>query len=208
MTRQPVAFRSEIVGSTSTIIASMFRENQLPMSSNMAGLLLGAILSDTLMLMSPTTTDKDIEEATILSALADLDMDEFGKQMFEVSARHGDQPYSALFGVDLKYFEIRTKRIGITQIMVSDLNQIQTDADMIENSLIEYAGNRDVDLFLCAFTSVGEKGSIFFSTGTLSNLILKLYPDRQGETHSIQHGILSRKAQILPAVSNLISEYF
>lgn len=208
MTRQPVAFRSEIVGSTSTIIASMFRENQLPMSSNMAGLLLGAILSDTLMLMSPTTTDKDIEEATILSALADLDMDEFGKQMFEVSARHGDQPYAALFGVDLKYFEIRTKRIGITQIMVSDLKQIQTDADMIENSLIEYAGNRDADLFLCAFTSVGEKGSIFFSTGALAGLILKLYPDHEGETHSIQHGILSRKAQILPAVSNLISEYF
>lgn len=208
MTRQPVAFRSEIVGSTSTIIASMFRENQIPMPSNLAGLLLGAVLSDTLMLMSPTTTDKDITEANILAALADLDIDTFGKEMFEVSARHGDEPYSALYGSDLKYFEIRMKRIGITQIMVSDLQAIRKESEEIEKSLQEYTANRDTDLFLCAFTSIGEKGSVFYACGNLAGLITKLYPDKEGETHSIQHGILSRKAQILPDVSNLISEYY
>ena len=208
MTRQPVAFRSEIVGSTSTIIASMFRENQIPMPANMAGLLLGAILSDTLMLMSPTTTDKDITEANILAALADLDIDTFGKEMFEVSARHGDEPYSALYGSDLKYFEIRMKRIGITQIMVSDLQEVRKESEMIERSLFEYVENKDTDLFLCVFTSIGEKGSVFYACGKLAGLITKLYPDRDGETHSIQHGILSRKAQILPDVSNLISEYY
>ena len=208
MTRQPVAFRSEIVGSTSTIIASMFRENQIPMPANMAGLLLGAILSDTLMLMSPTTTDKDIAEANILAALADLDIDTFGKEMFEVSARHGDEPYSALYGSDLKYFEIRMKRIGITQIMVSDLQEVRKESEMIERSLFEYVENKDTDLFLCVFTSIGEKGSVFYACGKLAGLITKLYPDRDGETHSIQHGILSRKAQILPDVSNLISEYY
>ena len=208
MTRQPVAFRSEIVGSTSTIIASMFRENQIPMPSSLAGLLLGAVLSDTLMLMSPTTTDKDIAEANILAALADLDIDTFGKEMFEVSARHGDEPYSALYGSDLKYFEIRMKRVGITQIMVSDLQAIRKESYEIENSLMEYTANRDTDLFLCVFTSIGEKGSVFYACGNLAGIIKELYPDKEGETHSIQYGILSRKAQILPDVSNLISEYY
>lgn len=208
MTRQPVAFRSEIVGSTSTIIASMFRENQIPMPSSLAGLLLGAVLSDTLMLMSPTTTDKDIAEANILAALADLDIDTFGKEMFEVSARHGDEPYSALYGSDLKYFEIRMKRVGITQIMVSDLQAIRKESYEIENSLMEYTANRDTDLFLCVFTSIGEKGSVFYACGNLAGMIKELYPDKEGETHSIQYGILSRKAQILPDVSNLISEYY
>lgn len=207
MTRQPVAFRSEIVGSTSTIIASMFRENQIPMPANLAGLLLGAVLSDTLMLMSPTTTDKDIEEANILAALADLDIETFGKEMFAVSAGHGDMPLTALFGTDLKYFEVRMKRIGITQIMVSDLEEVRLQADEIEKSLDEYVENKDTDLFVCAFTSIGEKGSVFFASGELAHLITKQYPDRDGETHSIQNGILSRKAQILPDVSNLISEY-
>ena len=208
MTRQPVAFRSEIVGSTSTIIASMFRENQIPMPSSLAGLLLGAVLSDTLMLMSPTTTDKDIAEANILAALADLDIDTFGKEMFEVSARHGDEPYSALYGSDLKYFEIRMKRVGITQIMVSDLQAIRKESYEIENSLMEYTANRDTDLFLCVFTSIGEKGSVFYACGNLAGMIKELYPDKEGETHSIQYGILSRKAQILPDVSKLISEYY
>ena len=79
---------------------------------------------------------------------------------------------------------------------------------MIERSLFEYVENKDTDLFLCVFTSIGEKGSVFNACGKLTGLITKLYPDRDGETHSIQHGILSRKAQILPDVSNLISEYY
>ena len=63
-------------------------------------------------------------------------------------------------------------------------------------------------LFLCVFTSIGEKGSVFYACGNLAGMIKELYPDKEGETHSIQYGILSRKAQILPDVSNLISEYY
>ena len=82
------------------------------------------------------------------------------------------------------------------------------DSYEIENSLMEYTANRDTDLFLCVFTSIGEKGSVFYACGNLAGMIKELYPDKEGETHSIQYGILSRKAQILPDVSNLISEYY
>ena len=69
-TSRPVSFRNEIVGSTCTIIATIFRENQVPIEENLAGLMLGGLLSDTMNLQTPTTTDKDRHTANILAALA------------------------------------------------------------------------------------------------------------------------------------------
>ena len=76
-TSQPVSFRNEIVGSTATIVAMIFRENRILIPANLAGLLLGAILSDTMNFHSPTTTERDISNANILSAIADLDIEDF-----------------------------------------------------------------------------------------------------------------------------------
>ena len=90
-TSRPVSFRNEIVGSTCTIIATIFRENQVPIEENLAGLLLGGLLSDTMNLQTPTTTDKDRQTANILAALAGLDLDVFTEELFSVTEDLSDR---------------------------------------------------------------------------------------------------------------------
>ena len=206
-TAQPVSFRNEIIGSTATIIATMFRENQFPIPQNLAGLLLGALLSDTLMFQSPTTTQKDHETADILAALAGLDIDAFGKELFAVQADIGTRSMQDLLNQDIKVYEIRSIKVMIAQIMVSNLKAIQNDADQIQQNLNAFAEQKGAVLLVAAFTSVLDKGSIFFGAGEKAGWITEAYPDNESEAHSLQKGILSRKSQILPRITEIIDQY-
>lgn len=206
-TSQPVSFRNEIVGSTATIVATMFRENQIPIPQNLAGLLLAAVLSDTLMFQSPTTTDKDRETANVLAALADLDIEDFGREMFAVQAENGSRSISDLVGQDIKFYEIQSCRVMISQVMVSSLAEIRNRADEIQQQLDLYAAQKTPDLLVTAFTSVLDKGSVFFGAGEKAAWVTEAFPDREGDAHSIQPGILSRKQQILPTITNTIDRF-
>ena len=206
-TTQPVSFRNEIVGSTATIIATMFRENQIPLPANLAGLLLGALLSDTLMFQSPTTTQKDHETADILAALAGLDIDAFGHEMFAVQADTAGRSVSDLMNQDVKVYEIHSIRVMISQVMVSSVKEIQNNADLIQRQMNEYAEQKGADLLIAAFTSVLDKGTVFFGAGEKAGWITEAYPDSEGETHTLQGGVLSRKSQILPRITAIIDQY-
>lgn len=206
-TSQPVSFRAEIVGSTATIIASMLRENQIPIPQNLAGLLLGAILSDTLMFQSPTTTDKDRTNASILAALADLDIDTFGKELFSVNSVDADGDITEMISQDIKYYDIRTCRTMISQVIVKTLEDVRNRQQEIQDQLDAYAEKKDIDLLVVAFSCIMENGSIFFEAGEHADWAQEAFPDRQGETHSLQKGVLSRKAQILPMLTEVVSKY-
>ena len=206
-TSQPVSFRNEIVGSTATIIATMYRENQIPIPQNMAGLLLGALLSDTLMFQSPTTTPKDHETADILAALANLDIDDFGREMFAVQANTSDRSITDLLNQDVKVYEVHSIKVMIAQIMAADLNHVRADQDRIQQEVNAFAEQKGADLVIAAFTSVLDKGSVFFGGGEYAAWLSEAYPDEPGETHSLQNGILSRKSQILPGISEVIDRH-
>lgn len=206
-TSSPVSFRNEIVGSTATIIATMFRENQIPLTQPLAGLLLGAVLSDTLLFQSPTTTQKDRETANILSALSNCDIEELGKEMFSVSADHAGKSYGDLMGQDVKRFDIRATQVMIDQVMVNSLEEVRKAHEEIEKELREVTRHFNADIYILAFTSVAEKGSVFFAEGEKKAWLLECYPNRENEIYSIQKGILSRKLQILPAITKAVNQY-
>ena len=110
-TPRPVDFRNEIVGATSTIIATIFRENMIPFSKEMAGLLLGGILSATVNLQAPTTTRRDIETANILAAVADLRLDEFSKEMFSMDTEVRDKMIAEMISHDMIFEDILGIRV-------------------------------------------------------------------------------------------------
>ena len=118
-TSQPVAFRNEIVGSTATIVATIFRENQIPIPTNLAGLLLGAVLSDTMNFHSPTTTDRDISTANILAAIADFDIEQFAEEMFTITSNQDKVSFSDMINQDLKIYDIHSCKLSISQVIVS-----------------------------------------------------------------------------------------
>ena len=203
-TGQPLLFSAEIIGSTSTIITKIFKENDMTIPANYAGLLLGAILSDTLMFQSPTTTSQDKEEAAYLAGIAGLDIQTFGKEMFEASADIGDKSLKDLINGDIKSFEIGSCKSMISQIIIPTVSLILNRADEMQETLDAFTAEKNLDLCVVAVTGIVDKGSIFFMSGNMKDVAYNAYPNKEGEKHSLQDGVLSRKKQIVPAITNAL----
>ena len=206
-TNQPVAFRNEIIGSSATIVATIFRENQIPLPKNLAGLILGAILSDTLKFQSPTTTSKDIATAQFLAGIAGLDIDEFAKDMFSVSANIKGKTLNELLNQDIKFFDIEGCKTMISQVIVTSADIAREMESQVQELLEQFVKKKELDLCLMAFTSILENGSVVFAAGDKAAWAAEAFPDKEGETLSLQTGVLSRKSQILPRITAVVQKY-
>lgn len=206
-TNHPVAFRNEIIGSSATIVATIFRENQIPLPKNLAGLILGAILSDTLKFQSPTTTPKDIATAQFLAGIAGLDIDEFAKDMFSVSANIKGKTVNELLNQDIKFFNIEGCKTMISQVIVTSSDTARDMESQVQPLLDQFVKKKELDLCVMAFTSILENGSVVFAAGDKAPWAFEAFPDKESETHSIQTGVLSRKSQILPRLTAVIQKY-
>ena len=206
-TSQPVAFRNEIVGSTATIVATIFRENQIPIPPNLAGLLLGAVLSDTMDFHSPTTTEKDISTANILAAIADLDIEEFAQEMFSITSNQDKVSFPDMINQDLKIYDIHSCKLSISQVIVPSARDTQRDAKEITAALDRFAQKKYIDLAVLVFTSILENGSVIYAGGSRAPWAAEAFPNADGNEHTFQENLLSRKQQILPALTSVISEY-
>ena len=192
-TSQPISFRNEIIGSCAAIIATIFKENQIEIPKNLAGLLLGAILSDTLIFQSPTTTKKDIEVAHRLAQTAGLDIDVFAKEMFSKSASSEKQTIYEMLIQDIKYFDLNGTKTMISQIIVPSIESIAKRESEIYHDMEILNDQKELDLLVVCFTSVIENGSVFYIVGDGANKVIDVF-----QNGKIQKGIFSRKKQMVP----------
>ncbi len=199
-TSKPVSFRNEIVGSTATIIAGMYQERQVPIPKNIAGLMLGAILSDTLKFKSPTTTQKDIFMANVLSQIAGLNIDEFAKEMFTVSTDISKKEMYDVLRLDMKPLDIGDTKVVISQAILYDFKSLEGKEAEIEKAAQTILSKVDGDVYIACFTSINDNGSIFYSFGKPYDWVKKTFPD--GE---FQPNVLSRKRQIVPRLTDAFS---
>ena len=205
-TSRPVSFRNEIVGSTCTIIATIFRENQVPIEENLAGLLLGGLLSDTMNLQTPTTTDKDRQTANILAALAGLDLDVFTEELFSVTEDEGGS-LEELMNRDIVFEDIMGIRLMITKVNVPQVEPYRERADEMQQALDVLTRNKSADLGILSITSALENRSILFASGSKADWVSEAFPDAEGEAHSVQEGLVSRKMQMIPKLTVVINKY-
>ena len=205
-TSKPVSFRNEIVGSTCTIIATIFRENQVPIEENLAGLMLGGLLSDTMNLQTPTTTDKDRQTANILAALAGLDLDQFSAELFSLTEDEGGS-LEELMNRDIIFEDVMGVRLMLTKVNVPQVEPYRYRADDMQQALDVLTKNKNADIGILSITSALENRSILFAAGDKANWLFEAYPDQEGEQHSVQEGLVSRKMQMLPKLSAVIYKY-
>ena len=205
-TSRPVSFRNEIVGSTCTIIATIFRENQVPIEENLAGLMLGGLLSDTMNLQTPTTTDKDRQTANILAALAGLDLDQFSEELFSVTEDEGGS-LEELMSRDIIFEDIMGVRLMLTKVNVPQVEPYRDRAEEMQQALDVLTRNKNADMGILTITSALENQSILFASGDKAKWLFEAYPDHDGEQHSVQEGLVSRKMQMLPKISKVITKY-
>lgn len=202
-TRMPVAFRNEIVGSTATILTGIFQEKQVAIPKNLAGLLLGAILSDTLKFRSPTTTQKDIFMANVLAQIAQVNIDDLAKDMFSVSTNIADKSMLDIMRMDLKTFDFEEQKVAISQVIIYNFEDLAGRETEIKEALAQLLVHLEAKTFCVAFTSISDGGSIIYAQGECKEWIEEAFP-QEGQ---IQTGILSRKNQIVPILMDVFSHH-
>ena len=194
-TAGPILFLNMPVGSTATIVARRFEELGVEIPEPMAGLLLGAILSDTVLLKSPTTTSIDRDVAARLESLLGLDAAEFGMELFK--ARTAGRPFSAKDAVssDMKEYRASDAIIAIAQVETVDIAEVLEHADEMQTVMESLREARGYDLVVLMVTDVVREGSEIFASGRTRLAERGLGVKFEGGSVWMP-GVLSRKKQV------------
>lgn len=204
-TNQPIHFRNLPVGSTSTIIYLVFKEQNRLIPPDIGGLLFSGIISDTLFLSSPTTTEIDVKALGELEDYLGLNASEFAKEMFTAGTALGDSTIDELFYRDYKLFEVAGKQLGIAQIYTLDIEAIQRLEPEIHRFLKEMNRQTGQFLTMLVVTDIYAKGSYIYYV-TKSQSVINQTFDRDVSQGSFIEGVVSRKKQIVPRMMMVISQ--
>ena len=200
-TGYPVFMRNEPVGSTTTIIATMFQEHGLMPGEKLAGLMAAAIVSDTVMFKSPTTTPRDRRIAERLARIAGLDLEALGKEVF--SASSADKPAQTLLMTDFKEFHLADHRLGISQITTMDAQQLLNRKEEFLEEMKKLQKERHYDMTLLMITDVLREGTELIFNGD-KEIIRQAFDIHEiSDQHVFLKGIVSRKKQMVPALALL-----
>jgi manganese-dependent inorganic pyrophosphatase len=196
-TAYPITFLNLPVGSTATIVALQYRRLEVDVPRPMAGLLLSAVLTDTVMLKSPTTTDTDREVVEWLSGELDLDAVEFGMEMFR--ARSTGRPFSAEAVVksDLKEYRVGESVVAVSQMETVDLGEVLDHRDDVVAFMERIASDRGYGLVLLMVTDVVREGSELIAVGK-RRLAERAFGVSFETGSAWFDGMLSRKKQVAP----------
>ncbi len=203
-TTHPINFRNMIVGSTNTIIYSMYKEKGVKIDKTMAGLMLAGIISDTLLLKSPTTTDMDIKAVKELNKIVKLNVEKFGLEMFKSGSSLEGMTYEEVLEMDSKTFKSGDEEFTISQAFTLDIDNILKDKDnylMEMDKLMEETG---VKRFIFAVTDIIKNGSYILYDNNSEDVVKKAFNIKKIEQGVFLKGVVSRKQQIVPAVLDAI----
>lgn len=202
-TNIPINFRSMPVGCTCTIIYILYQENNVEIPKDMAGLMLSAILSDTLLLQSPTTTDRDKETAKVLAEIAGVDINEYGMKMLKAASSVKGMSVDEMLDADIKSFNCNDVNFTIGQLLTLDFEEVAR----LEKEIVEELNSRtkiDNKLALFFVTDAVKKGSYMFYNEDGAKLLEEIYGLENIKQGIYIDGFVSRKKQVLPP----ILEYF
>lgn len=204
-TGNPIYFRNEPVGSTSTIVASIFFENGIRPSKKAAGLLCAAIISDTLLFKSPTSTNVDQLMLRRLAEIANIDVDSFAREMFKAGTSLKGRTADELFHQDFKAFTLNGLKIGISQISTMDIEVFsEMKAEML-NLMEKKALENGFNLLVFMLTDILNGGSELLFAGEDKEIAARAFNVKLTSPSIYLSGILSRKKQVIPPITAAIT---
>ncbi|HHW00357.1 MAG TPA: putative manganese-dependent inorganic diphosphatase [Clostridiaceae bacterium] len=200
-TKNPIYFRNEPLGSTSTIISNLYSDNGIRPSRSIAGILCAAIISDTLKFKSPTCTYADITAAKRLASFCGIDIDNFANAMFKAGSSLKGKTPKEILNNDFKSFNIGKYKIGIGQINTMDAESIQEMRHEIIDYMEETCESRDYNLLMLLVTDILREGSEVLYAGREQWLIEKAFDVELKNGSVFLPGVVSRKKQVVPLLS-------
>lgn len=204
-TGSPIYFRNEPVGSTSTIIASIMFENGRRPSKKIAGALAAAIISDTLLLRSPTSTNTDKIMLDRLARIADLNVGEFAKEMFKAGTSLAGRTPKELLEQDFKIFTMDEEKLGIAQVYTMDPGSLKDMKSDLVSLMEERAANNRYSAFMLMLTDIFNEVSEIVVVGDKKELVAQAFGKTLINNSFYAPGILSRKKQVVPPIMDYLT---
>lgn len=205
-TSDPLYYRCEPVGCTATILNKMYKENGKEIKKEIAGLMLSAIISDSLLFKSPTCTPEDVAAARELAEIAGVDADAYGLEMLKAGADVRDKSISELLSLDAKGFEMGSSKVEIAQVNVVDTADVLSRQDELEAAISTIITEKNLDLFLFVVTDILTNDSVGLALGSKTAAVEKAYNVTLSNNTATLKGVVSRKKQIVPVLTDIFNK--
>lgn len=197
-TPNPIFFHNEPVGSTATIVSAMYDQHKVPISREMAGVMISAILSDTVLFKSPTCTAKDKEEVAKLAKITGEDFQEYGIAMLTAKSDISSKTAMDIVKGDYKHFDFAGTKAGVGQIEVMDLSVLAPRKKDILETMEKVRKDEGLSFVLIMLTDVMKEASDLLFVGSPVDKFEKAFAGKMENNSIYKKGVLSRKKQVIP----------
>ncbi|MFL2106599.1 manganese-dependent inorganic pyrophosphatase [Desemzia sp. FAM 23991] len=205
-TANPLYYRAEPVGCTATIVLKIFKENSVTIPKNIAGLMLSAIVSDTLLFKSPTSTAEDEAAAKELAAIAEVDLDVYGLDMLKAGTNMSDKKAEELIDMDAKSFPMGDKNVRIAQINVVDVEDVFSKQAQLEEAIQQANLDNGYDLFILVVTNILDSDSVVLAIGNPIAAVEEAFNVKLENNKAVLKGVVSRKKQVVPQLTEALTK--
>ena len=200
-TADPLYFRAEPVGCTATILNKLFKEHSVEIPANIAGLMLSAIVSDTLLFKSPTCTEQDVQAGKELAEIAGVDVADYGLAMLKAGADLSDKSLEDLLSLDAKGFEFGEYKSVVAQVNAVDIEDVLGRQEELVNLLNKNVADNGLDLFFFVVTDILNNDSTAVAVGQVAEAAAKAFGAEIVNGRIALPGVVSRKKQIVPVLT-------
>lgn len=205
-TSYPIFYRNQRCGCTCTIIAQLYKENGIIPSAQMAGIMMSAIISDTLHFKSATTTQLDKDVAYGLAEIAGVDLDHYADEMLSASVALKESTPTQILNRDLKTYDMGKYKIAIGQTNYKNIEDIQAILPAFRQQLEKEQTAKQFDLMVMMFSHIMAEGTMFVYSGPLSYVMNEIIDTKFDDNSGYDHEIISRKQQLMPKLSVILKQ--
>ncbi|HEL0028575.1 TPA: manganese-dependent inorganic pyrophosphatase [Streptococcus equi subsp. zooepidemicus] len=200
-TANPLYMRVEPVGSASSIVYRLFKENGVDVPKDIAGLLLSGLISDTLLLKSPTTHASDHRVAVELAELAGVKLEEYGMAMLKAGTNLASKSEAELIDIDAKTFELNGNAVRVAQVNTVDIAEVLERKEAIEAAIREVMASEGYSDFVLMITDIVNSNSEILALGANMDKVEAAFSFKLEDNHAFLAGAVSRKKQVVPQLT-------
>lgn len=204
-TANPLYYRAEPVGCSNTIILKLFKEHNVTIPKHIAGLMVSAIISDSLLFKSPTCTPVDVAAAKELAAIAEIDLTTYGLEMLKAGTNLSTKTIAELLTLDAKSFPMGQSNVRIAQVNTVDINEVFTRQAELEAAMQAENEKNGFDLFVFVVTNILDSDSEILVVGKLPEAAEKAFNVKLVNKRALLKGVVSRKKQVVPQLTAALS---
>lgn len=205
-TAGPLYYRAEPVGCTATILRKMYKESDVEIKPEIAGLMLSAIISDTLLFKSPTCTDEDVKAAEALAEIANIDLQSYGLEMLKAGASTKDKTAEELLNIDAKSFAMGDHEVRVAQVNTVDIDEVLARKDELEQAINAETAQEGYALFVLVVTDILNSNSKILALGQQQSMVEKAFNVALDQNTALLEGVVSRKKQVVPQLTAALTE--